>query len=267
MIQAVQEHSGRVLLRHLRLLVRTARSELRSRYAGSVFGIGWAVLTPLLMLSIYAVVYTIVFRVRATGLSTGDYVLYIFSGLLPFLMTGEALGASVGSISASKSVWTNTVFPVDLAPAKAVLLSQVSMAVGFAAVLAALPIVGRMHASLLLLPLVWGLHVLALVGLTWILALVNLVFRDLQNVIGVVLMVLMIASPIAYTPDMVPRKLALVLAFNPFAYYVRSYQYIVVLGRAPAPVDAAVVIVLSLALFFLGGYFFSRAKPVLLDYV
>lgn len=260
-------HSGRLLRQHFGLLLRVARSDLRARYAGSVAGIGWSVLTPLLMLGIYALVYAFVFRVRIPQLSVAEYVLYIFAGLVPYLMTSEAIGASVMSVVASRSVWTNTVFPVDLAPAKSVLLSQVPMLVGYAVIVTGLAFTGHLHATLLLVPIVWALHVLALVGLTWMLALVNLIFRDLQNAIGLLLMVLMIASPIAYTPEMVPQKLQLLLFANPYYPFLSAYQHLVVLGTLPTPMTMVAMVVLSFGLFLVGGLFFARAKPVMLDYV
>ncbi len=260
-------HSSKLLLSHRRLLWQVAVNELKSRYAGSVFGWGWAILTPLLFLAIYAGVYLIIFKVQIPGLSSLQYVLLIFSGLVPFLMTSEALSSGVGAVVANKSVLSNTVFPIDLAPVKAVLLSQVPMGVGYAAILLALIFTGTLSWTILFLPLVWGLHVMALVGLNWILSLVNLVFRDLQNLISIILMALMIISPIAYTPEMVPASLKILVLLNPFAYYVMAYQSLVILGQLPAWWQSLILIVISVTLFTLGGFFFSQAKRVLIDYV
>ena len=118
-MNVVREHSASYLRSHFALLWRVARTEIRGRYAGSLLGAGWAFLTPLLTLVIYALVYSVIFKIRVPGLSTGQYVVYIFAGLVPYLMTSEAIAAGVASVVSSKSVWTNTVFPVDLAPAKA----------------------------------------------------------------------------------------------------------------------------------------------------
>jgi lipopolysaccharide transport system permease protein len=260
-------HSGRLVRDHFRLLLRVSRNELRSRYAGSLFGVGWALLTPLLMLAVYAAVYVVIFNIRIPGLTTSQYVLYVFAGLVPYLMTSEALATSVTSVITSRSVWTNTVFPVDLAPPKSVLLSQVPMVAGFVVILGALAALGQLRWTVLLLPLVWGLHVLALVGVTWVLALVNLVFRDLQNVIGLLLMVLMIASPIAYTPDMVPPQLRVMLWANPYYPFLTAYQQVTVLGEVPSAGTFVAMAAVGAGLFALGGYFFSRAKSVMLDYV
>lgn len=264
---AAVHHSTRYLVSHRRLLWQVSRSELKARYAGLVFGVGWAVLTPLLFLALYAGVYMLILRVQAPGLTSGQYVLLIFSGLVPFLMTSEALASGVGAVVASKAVLNNTVFPIDLAPAKAVLLSQVSMVVGFTIIITALIMTRNVSWTVLLFPVIWGLHVLALIGLTWVLSLINLVFRDLQHLVGVALMSLMIASPIAYTSEMVPSSLKIVLLLNPFAYFVMAYQEVLVFGRLPIWWHWLVLGLMSGGLFVVGGAFFSRAKRVLIDYV
>lgn len=260
-------HSGRYLLTHRRILLRVTRTELVSRYAGSVLGVGWALLTPLAMITIYAVVYLAIFRIQAPGLTPGQYVLFIFAGLVPFLMTSEALGSGVGSVIANKAVLGNTVFPIDLAPPKAVLLSQVPMVVGMSAILLISPFVAPVSWTISLLPLVWILHVMALTGVVWMLSLTGLVLRDLQNLVQIVLLMMMIASPIAYTPSMVPRSLRPLLLLNPFGYFVTAYQHVLVLGTVPGLWLSLVLVVMSVGLFLLGGTFFARAKRALIDYV
>ncbi len=261
------DHSSRFLVSHKRLLWQISLNECKARYAGSVFGVSWAILTPLLLLALYACVYMMVFRVKIPGLSATQYVILILSGLVPFLMTSEALSSGVGAVVANKSVLSNTVFPIDLTPTKAVLLSQLPMGVGFTAIILVLLLTWTATWTVFLLPVIWGLHVLALIGLTWILSLVNLVFRDIQSLIGLALMALMIASPIAYTPDMVPSQLRFILILNPFAYFVTAYQDVMIWGRTPGGWHWLVLVAMSAGLFWVGGSFFSRGKRVLLDYV
>ena len=259
--------SASLLIKHRGLLFRVTRNELASRYAGSLLGIGWAVLAPLLLIFIYAVVYLVIFRVKVPGLSAASYVVYIFSGLIPFLATSEAISLGVPSVIANKAVLNNTVFPIDLAPVKAVLLSQVTMVVGMGTILVGAIVTGTIAWTMLLVPLIWMLQVIALIGLNWILALLNVVFRDLQNLITVILMLLMVVSPIAYTPDMVPPNLVVIILLNPFAYFVTAYQSTVVLGELPTIANLLALFVIAIGLFMLGNWMFSRAKRVVTDYV
>ncbi|MBV9019071.1 MAG: ABC transporter, partial [Alphaproteobacteria bacterium] len=193
-------HSGAYLRSHLRLLLRVSRSEIGSRFAGSLLGIGWWMLNPLLLLAIYAAIYLLVLKVQAPQLDGAAYVVLIFTGIVPFLMSSEALLNGVSSVVANKSVLSNTVFPVDLIPVKAVLLAQITMVCGLTVVILGDLLLGRLTRWILLVPVILAFHILFLIGVVWILSLINLVFRDLQNIIGIITMYLMIASPIGYTP-------------------------------------------------------------------
>jgi lipopolysaccharide transport system permease protein len=260
-------HSGRFIWSHRRLLARVTRGELGARYAGSLLGPVWAVVAPALILGVYAVVYMLIFRVRVTGLDSAGYVLYIFAGLVPYLACAEAVSTGVSSVITNKSVLNNTVFPIDLAPVKAVLLSQTTMATGLAITVGGVLLTGRAHWTVLLVPIVWLLLVMSVIGINWIISLLNVVFRDLQNLVTALLMVMLIVSPIAYTSSMVPDSLRGIILVNPFAYFVIAFQKLLVLGEAPSTVQWVVLVSMSLAFFAIGGWFFTRTKPVLVDYV
>jgi lipopolysaccharide transport system permease protein len=259
--------SARYLRTHRRLLWRVTRTEVQSRYAGSHLGFGWAFLAPFLILAIYALVYLEIFRVRVTNLDSHEYVVYIFTGLVPYLATAEALSTGVQSVVTNKAVLNNTVFPIDLAPVKAVLSAQFTMVVGMGVVVAGTAVTGNVHRTLALLPIVWALNIIWLIGVNWIISLLNVVFRDLQNLIGSILMIMFVVSPIAFTPDMVPHALRILLAFNPFAYFVVAYQQVVILGIWPSTGHSIVLVVMSVGAFVVGSWFFARAKPVIVDYV
>lgn len=260
-------HSGRFLRSHGTLLLRVTLNDLRGRHAGSLLGVGWSLLSPLLVLCLYAIVYLFVFRVRVEGLDALGYVLYVFSGLTLYLMTAEALSTGVGSIVANKFLLSTGTLPIDLAPAKAVLSSQGTMLAGIALVVAGSAVRGSLPWTALLFPVLWVLYLLGLVGVLWVLSLLQIVFRDLQNLIVLVLTVTLIASPIAYTPAMVPDVLKPLILLNPFAYWVTAFQKVLVVGTLPSPPHAAILVAMSLGSFAAGGAFFSRAKRVLIDYV
>lgn len=260
-------HSASYLRSHLRLLTRVAYSEVKSRFAGSVIGIGWWALTPLLLLAIYAPVYLFIFKVQAPDLSRAEYVVLIFTGLVPFLMTSEALLSGVSSIVVNRAVLANTVFPIDLVPIKAVMLSQITLGCGLFVILVSNFLIGRLTPFIVLFPVIWLLHMMFLVGVLWFLSLINLIFRDLQNIINIVMMYLMIASPIAYTPEMVPNALKPLVVLNPLAHFILAYQDIVVFGRLPDLANMAAITILSLSAFVFGGMFFARAKGTLIDHV
>jgi lipopolysaccharide transport system permease protein len=260
-------HPASYLLTHGRLLWRITARELKGRYAGSALGAGWAVVAPLLILGLYTLTYNLILRVQVRDLSSFQYTLFIFAGLVPFLSTAEALTQGVGSIVANRALLTNTVFPIDLAPVKAVLQSQVVLAVGMAVLLVGLAVTGQLHPTIVLLPVVWALHMLAVTGAVWFLSLLNVVLRDLQMLLAILIVILMVASPIAYSPESVPASLRFLLVLNPFAWFVLVYQKVLVFGEWPTAVDWLALCGYTALFFGGGGYFFARMKKAVIDYV
>ncbi len=144
-VQGLRLGSSRYLLTHRRLLFRITKNDVTARFAGSFLGAGWVFVAPLLILAVYAVVYVAIYRIKAPGMTSTVYVLYVFAGLVPFLMTSEALSVGTASVISSKSVLNNTVFPIDLAPVKAVLASLATMIVGSVVIICGVTATGNLH--------------------------------------------------------------------------------------------------------------------------
>ena len=102
-----------------KLIVGGVKQDLKQRYVNSFFGVSWAVIYPFLQLSIYAVLYALVFRIRPSGLTEIGYVLLVFSGLTPLLAFGEIVNAASMSLVGNRALLLNTVFPSDLIPFRA----------------------------------------------------------------------------------------------------------------------------------------------------
>jgi lipopolysaccharide transport system permease protein len=252
--------------RHRKLLFATTASELRATYAGSILGIAWIFLGPLLLLAIYGAVYAVIFKVQPADMSTQEYVLYVFSGLVPFITFSMALTAGSMSISINRALLLNTVFPIELIAVRSVLVASASLPAGMLILLVGNAIFGHFTALILLLPVVIVLQTMFVVGVCWIVSLIALLIQDIEQILIYLTMILLVMTPIAYTPAMVPAQLHLLQILNPLYYYVTAYQYIVVLGEMP-PLG---VIIGSIALAiaaFLGGYFLSRrVKQALVDF-
>jgi lipopolysaccharide transport system permease protein len=265
--RTLRKGSARFFASHGRLLWRVTRNEMAQRYAGSHLGSMWVLLAPVFILVVYAITYVVILKVKIGGLSAAEYVIFIFAGLVPYLMCAEALVNGTSSVVANKSVLSNTVFPIDLAPVKAVVTSQAIMVAGLAITIVGSAVAGSLHWTIVLLPVIWLLQVVGLVGLVWLLSLLNVIFRDIQNFLQPLLMMMLIMSPIVYLPAMVPDSLKALIVLNPFAYFVIAYQKVIVLGAVPHAGDLALMFVMSGALFLLGSWFFASAKRVIIDYV
>jgi lipopolysaccharide transport system permease protein len=261
------QHPVSLIWLHFGQLLRVTRSELRARYAGSLLGLGWVIIYPVALLSIYSVVYLFILRVKPAEMESTQYVLYIFAGLVPFLTISESLAAGVGSVVANKAVLANTVFPIELVPVKMVLLSQGSLVIGLIVTTVGAILLQGFSLTLFVAPILWILLMFFITGLLWILAVINIIFRDLQYLINLLVSILMFASPIAYTPSMVPEGLKVLIILNPFTYFITAFQKVLVLHTLPNLLEVLVLLILSFGTLWLGGLFFSRVIASMIDYV
>jgi lipopolysaccharide transport system permease protein len=248
------------------VFARTTASELRSKYAGSVLGLLWLVLAPLLLLSIYSVIYLAVFKVRPADMPPEHYVLYVLSGLVPFLTFSEGIVAGSTSLTSNRAILLSTVFPAELVPLRAVIASQASPAVGMALCIAAAIAMGLATPAIVAVALVWLLLVLFIVGVAWVLALASLLVKDVQQMLSFVNMLLLLASPIAYTVASAPPSLRPWLRLNPLAHYIEAMHDCIIFGRLPGPQQWAIMTVIAAASFLAGAWLFGRAKRALFDY-
>ena len=255
-----------LIARHHQILWRTTMVEVRSVYAGSVLGMFWILLGPVLLLSLYTLVFAVIFRVRPVDMTVSEYVLYVFCGLVPFLAFSMSLTAGALSLSSHKQVLLNTVFPAELIPLRSVLVASVGLPVGTLILAGGDAIFSSLSVTWLLVPVVMVLQLMFVVGICWILSLVALLVRDIQHVLYYVTMMLLIITPIAYTPDMIPPKLKLLMYGNPLFYFVTSYQSLIILNEVPPLHIIAITIPLSLASLCIGYMAFRRAKQVFYDF-
>lgn len=249
------------------LLEKSIRNDLRSKYAGQILGRWWIVLSPLILLAIYTVVYAYIFRLRPQNMEPMQYVVYIFCGLVPFLSMAESLNSGTNSITSNVSILKNITFPVIIIPIKATIIAHIPLLFSLLAVLIMDGAFSKLSIHLLFLPLIVLLQVIFLCGLSFFLSLLNVVVRDTANLVTYLIMLIMIASPIAYTQDMVPEKLRIFLTLNPFAYFFQMYQDTIALNKSPEPKTFLIAALLAIITFMAGERIFIKARKIVLNYV
>lgn len=247
------------------ILMRTSWSDIRAKYAGSVLGLFWLILYPLLLLAAYSFVYIFIFQSRFATFSTVEYVMLIFSGLIPFLGFTEGIAVSIPSISANSALVKNTMFPIDILTVKSIIYSQCTQVVGMIILIIALAISGKLTFWAILVVPIWLCQLMLGIGLGWILASLNIYFKDLQNIVTLITIFLMMVSPIAYTIDMIPEFLVPFLKLNPLYYFIMAYQDSMVIGCYPRGNVLNYIVIISISIFILGYWFFEKMKSVFAD--
>lgn len=224
------------LWRNRELIKASANREVLGRYRGSVMGVLWSFFNPLLMLSVYTIVFSEVFQARwgAGSGSKTEFAVVLFAGLLMFNLFAECINRSPSLILSNVNYVKKIVFPLEILPVVTLLAAMfhafISLVVWF---LAYGLFFGVPQTTVLLLPLIVLPFVMFIIGLSWGLASLGVYLRDVSQIISVVTSVLMFISPIFYPVSAFPDDYRHLLYLNPLTPVIEMTRDVLYWGRTP----------------------------------
>jgi len=246
-------------------LVSATVHEFRQRYRGSLLGLTWVALLPLLFVGVYAFVYLAVFRVTLPDGGPPDYALYVLAGLAPYFATMEVVGQSAGALRSNLAMVRNGMLPLEAIPARIALVALTGELAAMALLLVLSAWTGRLSVNVLLLPVVLGVHLVLNLGLALIMVAVGALVRDVTYVANLLLMLLLFVSPIAFTETMLPRGLRFLADLNPVYYMARSFREAVFRVGTPDWAALAIFALIAAATFVFGAAVLRRYRTHVMD--
>jgi homopolymeric O-antigen transport system permease protein len=257
----------RVLVAHRQAIQIFVNRDIRGRYVNSALGVWWAVIQPLALLALYTFVFSRILSIKWTeNAGAGEFALYAFCGLLPWLAVSDALTRSSSILLDQTPLIKKVVFPTEILPVHLVLSALIVEIIGLAVFLVVVILGGRLPGwSLLILPLVMALQFLFMTGVAWLLSTLALYLRDVRQVVGLMLTLWMFLTPIVYPAALVPPRFHWVLDVNPMTAMVGAYRAALLDDRMPALIPFALFAVIAIALFVMGHWLFMRTKPTFAD--
>ena len=257
---------ARLLIAHRRVLWTTARIELDKRYSGSLLGRAWVVLYPLLFLSVYLFLYLVIFKIRLAGFSQLDYVAYIFCGLVPYIAFMEAASGGAVAIKQNIHLIRNVFLPMELIPARIVVMALVSEAIGLVMLVILTTVSGSLSIHIALLPVAIVIQVVFLLGVALLISPPGLLLPDVAYFTNLLVLFVLFVTPIAFKPDAVPAGIRFIVWLNPIYYLLAPFRA-AVLGKQPIEWDLILVaMVLAGSTFWAGSALFARCKGFLVDH-
>ena len=242
--------------------------ELSTRYLGSVTGFAWAFVHPLVLLTVYHFVFTLVFKTR--GFFEGQsFLSFVAVALWPWLAAQESLQRGSTSLAGYAGLIRKVAFPHELVVYASVLATLALQLAGYVAVLLVLVAFGEpihLEGLLLALPL-WGILAIAVIGLTLFFAALQVFVRDVEHVLMPVLLILMYLTPILYPLTLVPVELRTWVALNPFGWMVGRLRDALLEGKLALEWSDAVAVAVAIAIFLAGRWVFRRLSPHFEDFV
>jgi lipopolysaccharide transport system permease protein len=257
------------LPRRFDLILSLTRRELSARYRGSVLGMLWTLITPMVMIGIFTVIFSGIFKAKfGDSSSQWDYALYLFCGLLPWNAFQESVQLSSSTIVGHANLVKRVVFPLETLPISLSLAALSNQMFGTIVLLVAVAILRhQLQATLVFLPLILIPQLVATLGFAWFVASVGVFIRDLVQGISLVLMAWMYLTPIIYPESLVPPAYRGAINLNPFTALVRNYRRILLEGALPDWAGLAYFAGFAVIAFLFGYWWFARTRKNFADVI
>ena len=241
-----------------RTMIRTlVHKDLRGRYQASVLGFLWTFIVPLCQLAVYTVVFGTILKN-----DIDKFYLYLFVALIPWNFFSSCLTGGSGCIIQQQSLVNKIYFPREVVPVAYVTSSFVNMLYCEIVVFAVALFSGvRFSISgLLCLPVVMAIEYILALGITMIMSAVDVYFRDMEHILGIISMAWMFMTPIMYDISIATGKLGVILQLNPMTSVVTAYRDILYAGSVPKLETLGVALGMGLVFLVLGFLVFGKLK-------
>ncbi len=245
--------------------------ELKARYRGSVLGFFWSFLNPLLLMSVYTLVFSVYMR---WGME--DQVVYLGSGLLPWLWFSSSLLDSSGSIIGGGNLIKKVMFPAEVLPLVVVCSNFFNFIFSLPILFLFVLVFQRpITPAFFALPFVMIIQMVLLFGLGLLFSALCVHFRDIQHILGNFLTLWFFLTPVIYPykniedlsrmvaageHPILGELLVLPVKCNPATPLMLAYQNIFYYGKFPDFSQLAIIAVLAVLTYFLGASIFERYR-------
>jgi len=257
------------LPRRIDLILSLTKRELAARYRGSFLGFLWTLVTPMVMIAIFTIIFAGIFKAKfGASNSQWDYALYLFCGLLPWTAFQEAVQLSSTTIVGHANLVKRVVFPLETLPVSLSLAAVVNQLFGTLVLVVAVGLLRHeFHPTVIYLPLILIPQLLATFGAAWLVASLGVFVRDIVQGIGLILMAWMYLTPIIYPESIVPANYRPLINLNPFTPLVRSYRRVILEGQPPDWQGLAFFLAFAMVTFLFGYWWFARTRKNFADVI
>lgn len=245
------------------LVWEMTRRDVVGRYRGSVMGILWSFLNPVLMLVVYTFVFNVVFRARWGGEETSriEFAIVLFVGMIVHALFAECVNRAPGLVLGNVNYVKKVVFPLEILPWMAMGSALFHALISVAVLLAAFALTHHyVHWTVVFLPLLFVPLVLLTMGITWFLASLGVYVRDVGQTTGIVTTIMLFLSPVFFPASALPDEYRILLQLNPLTFMIEQARDVVIWGRGLDWPGFATYFAFGFAAAWLGLVWFQKTR-------
>jgi lipopolysaccharide transport system permease protein len=258
-------------VRHRVLIGQVAKRDVASRYKGSYLGLLWSLITPLMMLAVYAFVFSVIFKSRwgtSADQSKVDFALTLFCGLLVYNVFAETISRAPTLVTGNPGYVKKVVFPLETLPVAALFTALVNGGASVVILLIAWVAVHHsVSATIWLFPVTLLPLCLLSLGLAWFLSALGVFIRDIAHPVGVLVQVLLFMSGIFFPLSQLPPAYQSILKLNPLVTMLENVRRTLIWGQQPNWKWWLIAMAGSLVVMQVGYYWFMRSRKAFADVI
>ena len=252
------------LWRYRDLLYIMASRDVKVRYKQALLGAAWAVIQPLILMSIFTLLFGRIADVPTDGV---PYPVFAFAALVPWTMFASATVSSGNSLVGNQNLVSKVYFPRLVIPVGAVLAWIPDFVIGSGILFVIMAVFGfAPPLTALLLPLVMLAAVLASFSVSVWLSALNVAYRDVQYVVPFLIQAWLFITPVAYPASSVPEGFRWLTGLNPMAWVIDLSRW-ALLGTSASWLVVAVSLATTAVLLIAGVFYFRRVEHFFADVI
>jgi len=260
---------GKSLWLHRQLIKQMAWREVVGRYKGSVMGLLWSFITPLLMLAVYTFVFSVVFKAKwgvGGEESKTAFALVLFVGLIMHGLLAEVLNRAPGLILSNVNYVKKVVFPLEILPvitlAAAFFHSVISLAVLLIAFVA---VNGYLPWTIVLIPIVLLPLATLVLGLAWMLASLGVFIRDIGQAMGIITTIMLFTSTVFFPLSALPERYHPFILANPLTFIIEQSREVLLFEHLPDWSGLGIYMLIATAVTWVGYGWFQKTRKGFAD--
>lgn len=248
------------------LIWEMALRDLKGGSKGAVLGVLWVVINPFIQVVAYVVIVSFLFKVKLHDrMGPFDYATYVLSGMIPWQILTKSITDAPMLIRSNTDIVKQIIYPLETLPLTSLLMSCFGGVIQLLVLLTILLFTNHLEWTLILLPVAFFFLLLFILGMSWILSIAGVVFKDLKDIIGVLMTLLIYFSPVILHESMTGSALWQYVMFNPLSHIIISFRD-VFLGNFHLS-SWIFFLTQSIGAFLLGNVAMLKAKQVINEYI
>lgn len=245
------------LWQYREMIISLVKRDLKSRYKGSFLGFLWMFLNPLLQMFVYNIVFSAIMR-----MGIDKFYLFLFVALVPWLFFSTCLSAGTTVIFSQQDMVKKIYFPREVLPIAFTLSQFINMLLSFIVIFVIVFLSGVKVdlIAFLYLPLVMIIEFILALGVTFLVSVLTVYFRDLEHIMSIISLAWMYLTPIVYPVDYIPEKYLSLFYLNPMTSITIAYRDILYYGHAPQMSTLINATILGIIVLIIGKITFSKLQ-------